>query len=215
MLNLKAIGFLLAAVVLSGCATSSTPDVSYDGLTLVPDARFGDAVYRLPGADLSGYEALGLVDCEVAFRKNWLRDQNRASIDLTRRVTQQDVDRIRDALAEECDTAFRSALLEAPAYTLTESFDAGEAVLILRPSIVNLDVSAPDVATSARTRTYTTSTGEMTLVLEAIDGTTGQILARVIDRQRGRESFGMDLSSSILARWAEQLRKAVDAVVRS
>jgi hypothetical protein len=159
----------------------------------------------------------------VAFRKNWLRDQNRGSLDLGSRVTQQDVDRIRDTLSEECGSMFRDALLKEPAYTLTEEFETGEQVLVLRPRIVNLDVTAPDVRSSGRSRTYTTSAGEMTLVLEAVDGTTGQVLARAVDRQGARESFRAEWSTSvsnraearrILKRWAERLRAAMDAVAR-
>ena len=213
----------LAVLVLGACASTSAPEVTYDGLELVPDAAFGDKVYLLPGADLSGYDAVGLADCNVAFRKNWLRDQNRGSLNLGSRVTQEDVDRIRDTLKEECDSMFREALLKEPAYKLTEEFETGEQVLVLRPSIVNLDVTAPDVRSSGRSRTYTTSAGEMTLVLEAVDGTTGQVLARAVDRQGARESFRAEWSTSvsnraearrILTRWAERLRAAVDAVVR-
>jgi len=213
----------LAVLVFGACATTPAPEVTYDGLELMPDAAFGDKVYLLPGADLGSYDAVGLADCNVAFRKNWLRDQNRGSLNLGSRVTQEDVDRIRDTLKEECDSMFREALLKEPAYKLTEEFETGEQVLVLRPSIVNLDVTAPDLRGSGRSRTYTTSAGEMTLVLEAVDATTGQVLARAVDRQGARESFRAEWSTSvsnraearrILTRWAERLRAAVDAVVR-
>ena len=214
----------LFVLLAAACATATGPEVTYDGLELVPDAQFGGQVYRLPGADLGVYDAIGLVDCDVAFRKNWLRDQNRHSIDLGSRVTQEDVDRIRDTLREECGKTFRGALLEAPAYTLVEEFSAGEQVLILRPRIINLDVTAPDVRSAGMSRTYTTSAGQMTLYLEALDGTTGQVLARAIDRQRARESFRMELSSSVSNRaearrilngWSRRLREALDVLVDS
>ena len=223
MLKAMRIGVLAAGLVLvAACAGTSTTDETYDGLVRVPEAKFGE-VYRLPDADLSGYEALGLAPCEVAFRKNWLRDQNSASMDLGSRVTQQDVDKIRDALGAECDSYFRQALLEAPAYDLVETFDNGESVLVLRPSIINLDISAPDKMSPGRSSSYTTSAGEMTLLLEAVDGTTGQVLVRVIDRRRGSDTGRLQWTNGvtnraeadrILRRWAGQLRKGLDATVR-
>jgi hypothetical protein len=223
MLKSVRIGLLAIGIALvAACASTSTPEETYDGLVRVPEARFGD-VYQLPGADLSGYRALGLAPCEVAFRKNWLRDQNSASMDLGSRLTQQDVDSIRDALAAECDRYFREALLQAPAYDLVETFDNGEAVLVLRPSIINLDINAPDTLSPGRSRSYTTSAGEMTLSLEAVDGTTGQVLVRVVDRRRGSDSGRMEWTNGvtnraeaarILRSWAGQLRKGLDATLR-
>ena len=223
MLKSVRIGLLAIGIALvAACASTSTPEETYDGLVRVPEARFGD-VYQLPGADLSGYRALGLAPCEVAFRKNWLRDQNSASMDLGSRLTQQDVDSIRDALAAECDRYFREALLQAPAYDLVETFDNGEAVLVLRPSIINLDINAPDTMSPGRSRSYTTSAGEMTLSLEAVDGTTGQVLVRVVDRRRGSDSGRMEWTNGvtnraeadrILRRWAKQLRSGLDATLR-
>ena len=101
-------------------------------------------VYKRPDADLTGYEAYGLAKCEVAFRKNWMRDQNNSSVDLSSRVTQKEVDAIRDRLSDACDKYFREALEQAPPYQLVESFNDGEQVLALRPAIINLDIAAPD-----------------------------------------------------------------------
>lgn len=210
-----------AAVLLGACATApSAPTESYDGLVLVPDTRFG-VVYKRPGADLTAYGSYGLAECQVAFRKNWQRDQNSSRVNLGDRVTQTDVDRIKDKLGEECEMYFREALEQAPPYQLVESFSDGEQVLILRPAIINLDITAPDTRSAGMQRTYTTEAGEMTLLLELFDGTTGEILVRVIDQQRSRESSYLQWSSSvtnqadarrILSRWASQLRKGLDEV---
>jgi hypothetical protein len=159
--------------------------------------------------------------CEVAFRKNWQRDQNSSRVDLGNRVTQKDVDRIKDKLGEECGKYFREALEQAPPYQLVDSFSDGEQVLVLRPAIINLDISAPDTRSTGMQRTYTTEAGEMTLLLELFDGTTGEILVRVIDRQRARDTSYLQWSNSvtneadakrILSRWAGQFRKGLDEV---
>jgi len=208
------------ACLLSACTGTGAPSESYDGLVLVPDTKFA-MVYRRPGADLAGYGAFGLEHCSVAFRNNWLRDQNNSRMNLSSRVTQKDVDRIKDALSAACEKSFRQALEQAPPYQLVDSFDGGESVLVLRPSIINLNINAPDVFTPGMTRTYTTDAGEMTLVLEGLDGTTGEILFRVVDRQRSLDSSRLQWSNSvtnqadanrILKRWASQLREGLDRV---
>lgn len=208
------------SLALTACAGSTTPKETHDGLVEVPDSKFGDA-YMKPGADLSHFDEYGVTPCQVAFKKNWLRDQNSSRIDLSNRVTQKDVDRIKDTLAAECDTFFREALLEEPAYKLVESFDEGEQVLVIRPNIINLDVHAPDVGRPGVTRTYTTSSGEMTLMLELVDGTTGEVLARVVDRKRGLDDNMLQWSNSVtnkadadraLRRWSSLLRDALDNI---
>jgi hypothetical protein len=171
--------------------------------------------------DLAVYDSYGLAPCEVAFRKNWQRDQNSSRLNLSSRITQKDVDRIKDKLGEACEQYFREALEQAPPYPLVESFSDGEQVLVLRPAIINLDIAAPETRSAGMQRTYTTEAGEMTLLLELFDGTTGEILVRVIDRQRSRESSYMQWTSSVtnqaeakrvLSRWADQLRKGLDEV---
>ena len=128
-------------------------------------------VYVRPGASLAEFSQVGLKPCSVAFRSNWRRDQNRSSIDLRQRVSQQDVDDIKDWLSGECDTLFREALLEDPAYDIVDDFSRGQAVMVIEPKIVDLDIAAPASSSAGRGRTYTASAGEMTLILEISDGT--------------------------------------------
>lgn len=213
----------LIAMILSSCATVSPPTETHDGLVLVPNTRFAQ-VFMRPGADLSSYTAFGLTPCQVAFRKNWQRDQNQSAINLNSRVTQEDVTRIKDRLGAECDSTFRAALEQAPPYTLVEQFSNGEHVLVLHPSIINLDIAAPDVMAPGRQRTYTTEAGQMTLVLEGVDGTTGEILVRVVDRRRAMDTGRLQWTNSvtnqadarrILNRWASQFREGLDEVTRA
>ncbi len=208
------------SVLLGACATSAPPveGVSFDGMTKLDGTKFGD-VYVKPGADLKAYDEFGVTPCTVAFKKNWLRDQNSNRIDLTNRVTQKDVDRIKDKLAADCESKFRAALAEDPAYKVVEQFHDGEQVLILRPSIVNLDINAPDVRSAGISYNYTTSAGEMTLYLELLDGTTGDTVARIVDRQRDYDKSYLQWSNSvtnkaeadrIMKRWASLLRSGLD-----
>ncbi|MEZ5571218.1 MAG: DUF3313 family protein [Halioglobus sp.] len=223
---IKTAGNLLVlgvALLVASCSSLSPPQETYDGLVLVPNTRFGE-VYRRPGADLSSYSAFGLSSCQVSFRKNWQRDQNNSSINLNNRVTQQDVDKIKDKLGADCDRTFRAALDKAPPYNLVDQFSDGEHVLILRPAIINLDINAPDMMVAGRQRNYTTDAGQMTLLLEAQDATTGEILVRVVDRRRGMDTGRLQWTNSItnqaeanriLRLWAKQFREGLDEVTRS
>lgn len=228
--GVKLLTFLLfgSALAVVGCATTPTknsnlPTETADGLQLQPSSDAG-AVYIRPGVDFSEYDEVGLVPCKVTFRKDWMRDQNRDRLSLDNRVTQKDVDRILDGLTRECDKYFRAALEEDPAYKLVDSFEEGEAILIIAPAIVNLDVNAPDLRSAGVTRTYTTSAGEMTLLLDIIDGTTRQSLAQVADRQQDPDFGGtMQWSNSVTNRadadrvlkaWSTRLRQGLDRVVR-
>ncbi|MFU8765068.1 MAG: DUF3313 family protein [Haliea sp.] len=208
---------------LSACTSndfSRETALTYDGLQRVDGHDFAE-VYLRPGADLAHYQHLALSECQVSFRKNWLRDQQRDSRTVSSRVRQEDADRIRQRIASACDEHFRAALERAPAVDLVEVAPNGEDALILRPSIVNLDIHAPDVQGATRTRSYTTSAGEMTLKLELVDALTGEVQGRVVDRRRGVEHGQLQWTTSvtnraeferILRRWADLLRDSVDRV---
>jgi hypothetical protein len=222
-MNLENCRTVLAATcitALAACSTSGAkvPEEQRDGLTLVPDTKFQE-VYRSPDADLSSYTEIGLAPCKIAFKKNWLRDQNSSRLDLSSRVTQKDVDKIKDSLSESCDEQFRAALSEDPAYKVVDTFNDGEQVLVVRPSIVNLDINAPDTRSASMSRSYTTSSGEMTLSLELEDATTGATLARAVDRRRGMDDTRLQWTNSVtnsadanrtLKRWAKMLREGLD-----
>ena len=217
-ITIKLMTLVLGVGLVTACATTEYPETTPEGLVLQPESQV-NALYMKPGASLKGYNEYGVTDCQVAFRKNWLRDQNSQRMDLSDRVSQRDVDRIKDKLSEHCEKAFRSALLEAPAYKIVEDFSGGGQVLILRPSIVNLDINAPDTMSAGMSRSYTTSAGEMTLILEVSDATTGELLARAIDKKRGLDTGQLQWSNSVtnqadadraLNGWARQLRAALD-----
>lgn len=213
--------FLMA--LMAGCSSSpSVPETSHDGLVLQADTKFG-SVYAKPGVDISAYENFAVHHCEVAFRKNWQRDQNSTRRSTTRRVTDADMEGIRASLAELCETEFLSVLSVEPAYSIVSEEQAGASTLLLRPNIINLDVAAPDVSSPGVSRSYTTESGEMTLYLEVADASTGETLFRIVDRRRNLNSMRLQWSNSvtnaadakrILNAWGEQFREGLDRVYR-
>jgi hypothetical protein len=157
-------------------AAKSLPEVSPEGLKLVPKTKVS-AVYLRDGVQFGGYDKVAILDCYVAFRKDWQRDQNRSS---GFRVSDSDMTRIKNELAEEFKKVFTKELT-AKGETITNETGAG--VLILRPAIINLDVTAPDTMQAGMTRTFSASAGQATLFLEIYDSVTGELLARAIDAE--------------------------------
>ena len=205
------------AVFISACASTQKelPKVSHDGLDLVEGTKLG-AVYKKPGADLSQYDRVAILDCTVAFRKNWQRDQNADRMGLQRGVSKEDMDRMKKNLSDEFNKVF-SKELQKGGYKIVDK--GAEDVLLLRPAIINLDVAAPDTMSPGMTRTFTASAGEMTLYMELYDSATSAILARVVDEKAGRDHGGMQISNRvtnvaeadrILRKWADILRQKLD-----
>jgi hypothetical protein len=159
-------------------AKEELPEFTEDGLQRVHDSKMA-AAYAQPGANLSGYTEVILLDAQVSFRKNWERDQRSSS--LTGRLSSKDIEGIKTRLATEFNVVFSKTLTEGGYPVVTE---AGDNVLLIRPAIINLDVNAPDKMTAGRSRTYTSTAGEMTLYVEVYDSVTGDLIAKALDRKQ-------------------------------
>ncbi|MGI9330374.1 MAG: DUF3313 family protein [Gammaproteobacteria bacterium] len=188
---------------------------SHDGLKLVKKNRSTE-LYIRPGVSLAQYKRIAILDCPVAFRKNWERDQNNEVVDPMNRVDKKDMDRIKSELSKEFRRIFTRELQEKGGYTVVDT--GGEDVLILRPAIINLDVTAPDKMTPGMSETFTASALSMTLYLELYDSVSSQILARYIHADGDREGMvqisnrvtNKAAADRVLTRWADRLRKGLD-----
>ena len=209
----------LAACLLSGVALAKKedlPQVSHDGLELRKEkGQVADVVYVRPGVDFSVYRRIAILECPVAFSKDWERDRKRGPM----RVSQKDMDRMKADLSAEFLKVFTDELQAKGGYTIVK--EGAEDVLILRPAIIDLEVTAPDTMSAGRSYTLSESSGAMTLYLELFDSVTGQILARAIDRQEdsgtGRIQWQNGVTNKaeadrVLRRWASALRTRLDGV---
>lgn len=191
------------------------PEVTEDGLHRVHDSRAA-IVYAKPGADLSGYRQIQLLDAYVAFRKNWERDQ-RSSSASPLRITSNDIEEIKNDMAAEFRKVF-TEVLNSSGYTVVDA--AGDDVLLIRPAIINLDVNAPDTMSAGRSRTYADSAGEMTLYIELYDSVTGDLIAKAMDRKADSSNSGFytwtnratnrAAADRIMKGWANILVTALD-----
>lgn len=195
-------------------ASETPPEFTEEGLALVHESEWG-LVYAEPGADLSGYNKVQILDTYVAFRKNWQRDQNRSTAGT--KVRESDMERIKTSLAAEFNEVFSEVLQENDGYPVVDA--AGADVLLLRPAIINLNVAAPDLNRGGMNRSYAESAGDMTIYLEIYDSVTGHLIAKGMDRKADMNTGFMTWQNSvqnkqaarrILKGWAGTLRDALD-----
>jgi hypothetical protein len=213
----------LALFSTSAMAWKSYPDQTDDGLDRVKSRKV-DALYKKEGASLKPYTKVRIEDCSVAFRKNWMRDQNMDRVGVSNRIKTEDMNKIQAGLAEIFREEFTKELQDG-GYQVVE--EDGEDVLLLQPAIVDLDVNAPDISMRqpGMVTTYTTSAGEMTLKMDFLDSSTNALIGRVIDRREDNSSSSyIQYTNSITNRadaerivrsWANLLIKALDEAKKS
>lgn len=181
-----ALAFANPALFPLGLAAGAPPDATasastdWEGLVQVKSRRF-DAVYVLPGADFRGYTKVMLDPTQVAFAPNWMRDINPARMELNRRTSSEDAERIAAEARSGFGDIFAGTFKRAGWEIVTAP---GADVLRVSPRVINLFINAPEnTTTSLRTRVYTVDAGEATLALEVRDSTTGALLGRAVDRR--------------------------------
>jgi hypothetical protein len=198
-------------------AAESPPEVTKDGLHLYRQTKQRLAYVR-PGATFTQYKRVAILDCYVEFSKEWVKDYNRDQRDPSRQIRESDLDRAQKALQGDFKKIFTEELQEGGRYQITDS--GGPDVLVLRPALINIQVSAPDLMAPGRSATFVQSAGTMTIYLELLDSTSNTILARVIDGKVDPDLYGQRSSSvtnraaadRMMRSWADELRSRLDLV---
>jgi len=212
---------LFLAITASGAAAKDLPGTSHDGLDLVKNTKLR-AVYMKPGASLDQYKRIALLDCYVAFKKNWQRDYNSDVVGLGRRISDKDMEKIKTKVASEFKKVFIKELETKGGYKIVDT--TGEDVLVIRPAIINLVVTAPDKMTAGFSQTFTADPGQLTLYLELYDSVSNSIIARAIDPQAARNGGFFQMTNSVtntadldrvLRKWADILRSNLGDVTVS
>jgi hypothetical protein len=189
---------------------------------LVPVRSFYlDQLYVRPDSDLASYRKVVIDPVQIAFRSDW----NQSEQDYkgkTRRLLPQDVQAVSDdmtaTLQRSVEEGFKARGFEIVAAP-------GPGVLRLTPSATELYLNAPDETPPGQTRYLTKDAGEVTLILEARDASSGKLLARVVDHRISHQSAGVqprdlrrttNVASNFwfdetFRRWATDCAKAFEA----
>jgi hypothetical protein len=195
-------------------AADSPPSV-VDGLHLRTNTG-SSLVYVKPGATFGKYDKVAILDCFVEFDKNWQSNYNSNQVDPSNFVSSDDMNRIKKELAADFKQIFTKEL-QAGGYQVV-TYGAPD-VLVLRPAIINLRVTAPDLMTPGIDATVVSSAGSATLYLELWDSVTNTLLARAMNSQADQQ-FGGQVADSvtntqaadfILKGWADSLLKHLEA----
>lgn len=208
---------VLAAAPVNTSALDKTevPEVTVEGLRLVPDTSGIAYVWAAPGVSLSQYNHVYLLEPAVAFRQDWRKEQNKGNPSGLR-VTVHDMNRIRAGVKKLFLDVFTKEL-EAGGYSLAN--ERAEDVLIVRPAILNLNVNGPDLQRAGTRDSMVTSAGSMTLYMELIDSESDFLLAKAMDPTSDRESHMLQWQSGAANRqaarlmmepWAKALREVLD-----
>ena len=155
--TLKAACLLALTVAFTNAPAATKKEVdqalSQGGLQKI-EVKDIDLAYARPGASLAAYKRVKLDPVEVEFRKS--KDPSRAGSAI--KLSSEERERIRSNVARAVQEEFAKELQKSSAYQVAS--DAGPGVLRVKPRIIDLYVSAPDVG-PGRTRTLVSSAGEM------------------------------------------------------
>jgi hypothetical protein len=182
---------LLLVLSCSGAEAQGITDVTEDGLVRVPSSRKA-GVYRLPDATFSQYRRVMLAPASVAFRKDWDRKKlDRLDTGLKPSERQRIVDDMALAFHEE----LVAELVERGGFTLAEA--PAPDVLLIVPSITELDLTAPDAGSTPGSRSFVRTAGSMTLIVELRDAASGVTVGRIIDHEQARETRDLQMVNPV------------------
>ena len=214
--------------ILAGCTQVSTgrqpeidkgpgAEVTVDGLHRLRHSGFADAWVR-PGANFASYSKVLLGPVFVSYKRP-PHGRRGTGAGGNFALSESQMEKFKNYLT----VIFQEEFGKSDVYE--EVSKPGASVLEVEPSIIDLVVSAP-VDTPGRRRAYVTSTAQMTLLMELRDSESGELLARIADRQEARASGASGLSRvyysspvsntqavrSTFRRWARVLVKQLDQV---
>ena len=171
----------------------------FSHLVPVEDAQVA-AAFIDPDADFSVFKRVMLLDTFVAFQSGWERSQSRGT--RSTRVSARDIETIKTRVSELFNSVMIETLEEDDGFEIVDEADYD--VLLIRAAIIDLDVTVPDVSSSARSRTFSAESGAATLYIELYDSVSGQIIGRAIDRQVVR-------NPGSVMRWTNRATNTADA----
>ena len=220
---------VLLAASLLGCAAGPLPEleidtgpgaeISADGLHRAKNSGYGQLWLKLD-ADFASYREIVLDPVSISYK----RPPRRVRTDPGGRGNFALSDHQMSNLERFFREEFEKELSNSEFYQLVDT--PGPRVLRVAAEIIDLVVHVPTRPQPGRVDVFTTSTGEMTLLMELRDSLSGEILARVADRREARAAghggvndlyysnsvTDTDAVRRVFRRWASILRARLDRV---
>ena len=219
---MKKISLVIAIMLIAGCSSAPptiqegpNAEVSFDGLHAIDNSVFAMA-WADPDIDFSRYNKIlpGGATLEFrAVRRNAGTSRTRSS------QTEFYIDEAgRERLAELTTEVFSEELANSTRFTLADA--PGQDVLIIRGALHDIVSNVPPDRVG-RSEVFLSQVGEITLILEAVDSMSGEVIFRAMERRAlDRAHSGMRSSSvntrsevrRVLRRWATTLREGLDSI---
>ena len=207
--RVAAIGFGLVPLLV-GCVVNAPPvaETTVDGLERVQGKQV-DTLYVKPGTSLATYKQVMLDPVEIAFKADWQARHPQ--------VTASDITRIRSQGAGVFYEIFSNAVTRQHGYPLTTQ--AGPDVLRISTTISELDLDVTP-GTAGTNRMHVVNPADLTLLMELRDSQSGALLARAVDKEKGRTFGNLTVEDAVsnstearraLEMWAGLLRAALDS----
>jgi hypothetical protein len=198
--------------------TGPNAEVTVDGLHRMDNSVMALG-YMKPDLDLRQYTKIMLDPVTVAYQKD--PGDRRSSV----LSGQESNFALRPSQMDDLKSWFQEAVVEA--LTEDDGYEIVETpapdVLLVTAKLIDLIVRIPTQNTSGRSRSATSSYGEVTLIVEARDSETGEILARAADRQDPTRTGARSLTQvstvfvkndtrTLFRHWADLMRQRLDEV---
>ncbi|MEE4172828.1 MAG: DUF3313 family protein [Xanthomonadales bacterium] len=183
-----------------------------------------DTLYTRGEVDLTRFRSVLIEAPSVEMRNGWLRQQNRVRVSPQDRIRPEDEEKIQEELSADLVDRFTATLDRAGFRVVAE---AGPDTLVVRPSLVRVDVFDPNLAYRQSARRVTVPSAQagsnliatdMTLQLQFFEGASDAALIVAEDRLQARKvtsNIGLDVTDRqanavIFDRWASKLVKALN-----
>ena len=209
--------FMVLAVALLVSATAQgQQDMSFDGLAQVEAGEF-KLVYVDPDVDFSVYSKFIAGPATFQFRA-----VKKSSSISARRFNQTEFwmsDKDKQKLADVVSSTFADELSKSEIFT--EVDEPGPDTLIIRGALHDIVCQVPPDMIG-RSEIWLSSVAEATLIIEALDSLSGEVIYRAIERRAAQRPGRQMMMANTVTSWAEirrlarlwavRLREAMDSV---
>jgi len=215
---------LLAMSVMAIVSCSSAPptiqqgpnaEVTYDGLHAIDNSIFKLA-WADPDIDFSKYDQIIAGGAFLEFRAVRKISSTQAMSTSGEFYIDEES---RERLREEVSTIFREEMAKSTRFTMVE--EPGPNVLVISGGLHDIVSNVPPEPVG-RSNIYISSVGEITLLLEAADSMSGEVIFRAAERRIAERGSGQAMLSNtvsnwaeirrLLRRWATTLREGLDSI---
>jgi len=212
----------MSFIVVVGCGSAPptiqqgpNAEVSYDGLHAIDNSRFKLA-WADPDIDFSRYTKIMPGGAFLEFRAVKKMSQSESMSSSSDFYID---DKNKERLREETTTIFREEMAKSTRFSMVEA--PGPDVLIISGGLHDIVSNVPPEP-MGRSDIYLTSVGEMSLILEAADSRSNEVIFRAVERRAADSQSGKigrankitnwaDINR-LLRHWAVQLREGLDSI---